>query len=669
MSGVTSNAGGTGGDRDVRGGDSVTVDVTSSDSPSANSPRKPPANPQRTVIALFLLFETVFHLFLFLLSGISLDPDASYARYLYESIVSDILYPGYTIFDLVLLSLFKNVVIVLFVYLLARTRPQTGPVLSDRKTYSIRIGLYIWLLATLIASLAKAIWIGNVNGTKTFPVSSFFVYGLIFLSLLFTFIELVVALRYTRDFVRVSGEYVAVPTNPGAEGRVGGDSTSASGSNVGGAEGEGKEKKDPVKFSKVPWKRLWGLLRPDLNMIIVGLLALTIGTMTGLAIPFYFGKVVDAVGSHILTIHLALNTSPSPTEPPTIELLTNVVSVLFAIFALGGLSSFIRNYAFTITGYRIVRRLRIMVFRSIIVQEIGFFDETKTGDLLSRLSSDTQALQSGLTANISMTVRSLADALGALIIMFGLSWKLTLVMFSSVPVVVLGAIVYGRYIRSLQKTFQDKLAEAGSIAQEVFTPAPEHLLLMPLYIAYVPTPPLLPPIQVISQIRTVRSFAKEDHSQKLYEETVDASYRVGVTITTLGAIFNGLMGFFPQAAIALVLYYGGLLVIRREISGGLLTSFLLYTLNLAMSFGVLSGVWGSIMQALGASQRIFHLIDERVPKIPVSGGITIPNFQGRITFKDVTFSYPTRPESQVLKGVSLELEPGMRLALVGPSGQ
>ncbi len=201
------------------------------------------------------------------------------------------------------------------------------------------------------------------------------------------------------------------------------------------------------------------------------------------------------------------------------------------------------------------------------IQDISYFDNTKTGELLSRLSSDTQILQSGVTVNVSMLVRSIVTALGAVLFLFSISWKLTMVMFSSVPIVVLGAVLYGNHVSEQQDKFQDKLAAASAQAQEY-----------------------------LSQIRTVKSFAKEEHSIQLYSKTIEETHAVGVRIAGLQAVFTGFVMFFPQAAIALVLYAGGILVMRSELTGGELTSFLLYTFTLAMSIGTISSLWGDAMQ-------------------------------------------------------------------------
>jgi len=254
------------------------------------------------------------------------------------------------------------------------------------------------------------------------------------------------------------------------------------------------------------------------------------------------------------------------------------------------------------------------------------------------LTSDTQIVQNAVTANISMLVRYLVQILMSVVILFVLAWQLSLVMFSVVPIIAIGAVFYGRWIQKLQKRFQDELANATSVAEEV-----------------------------ISNMRTVRSFSKESKSQTTYGNAIHKSYLIGTQIAIGYGAFQGILGFVPLAAIALILWYGGQLVLEGEITTGLLTSFMLYTMSVAMAFAFLSGLYGDFMQAVGASSRIFQLLD-RKPEIPVRGGEKGDKFEGHIEFNKVTFQYPSRKDNKILDNISLTIKPGTVLALVGPSG-
>ncbi|KAJ3227468.1 Multidrug resistance protein 1 [Clydaea vesicula] len=519
----------------------------------------------------FIFLSAVAHLFFFCISVVGIKNNDVTFFDLVKKSFSSLFEPEKTLLDLPIFSVASSVLT-----FFAASYVQK----FHHNPVHLNFGKFLIILfATLnFLYLIYKLYCIKSYGLQQFFVYSFFVYSMIFVSGMLSGLQFFAACFKLNDWIK-NLDYVDVPTSP---------------------VNDTPEIETEVKSKhKISYKRLFLLLKPDWKVIIIGMIALFVNSATQLAIPYYFGEVVDSVSKS--------------DENTTAEHLTNVVSTLFLVFIIGGVSGYIRSYAFTLSGYCIVKRLRCDVFRAIILQDVEFFDETKTGDLLSRLSSDTQAMQSGLTVNISVLLRNLTQA---------------------VPLVVIIAVLYGNYVSDLQELFQNKLADSSSL-------------------------------EVISQIRTVRSFAKEQYSLTQYTKEIAKIQR----IAKLSAIFMGAVGFFPQAALALVLYYGGILVMRNEITGGLLTSFLMYTLSLAICFGALSSLWGDFMQCIGSSQRIFELIDDKIPKIGTSGGITLTNFKGKISFKNVSFVYPTRKDAPVLKGLNLDLEPGKILALVGPSGQ
>jgi ABC-type multidrug transport system fused ATPase/permease subunit len=278
----------------------------------------------------------------------------------------------------------------------------------------------------------------------------------------------------------------------------------------------------------------------------------------------------------------------------------------------------------------------------------------RTGELINRLSSDSTILKDAATTNISMGLRWMATVIIGIGYLFWCSWSLTLVMLSVVPPVAIGARYFGKKIRALSKSTQDALAEATTTAEES-----------------------------ISAIRTIRSFGKEEYAGRMYAEKIEVTFQLGKSIALQYGLFIGLLGFLASLAMIIVLYYGSIIVLRGDLTTGALTAYVLYTLTVGMALGGLSGLFASFMQALGACERIFELLD-REPSLgvdkrrpPVHGAASAGAGQGRIpsgrprgevVLKDVFFSYPSRPETQVLKGVNLTLQPGTTTALVGPSG-
>ena len=363
------------------------------------------------------------------------------------------------------------------------------------------------------------------------------------------------------------------------------------------------------------------LARPEWWALTLGSFLLLISTGAGLAYP--------------QAIQVILDQAIVQGEPEAID---RAALIMLALFVVQGVAGGFRMYVFTTAGERIVAGLRIRLYERIMAQEIGFFDERRTGELLSRLSADAGVLQNAVSVNISMALRSVAGAIGGVGLLFWISAKLTLLMVAVVPPVAVAAGLFGQRIQRLARESQDALAEAGRVAEET-----------------------------IAGVRMVRSFGQENAEVARYGEAVDESYRVSRRrIATIG-VFSGAASVVGFGAVAAVLWYGGRLVVDGGMSAGQLTSFILYTLFVAFSIGTLATLWSDLMRAVGAADRVFDLMD-REPSIPLSGGRTLDRIEGRVELQKVSFAYPARPDIPVLRDLDLALAPGEVVALVGPSG-
>ncbi|MEK7703466.1 MAG: ABC transporter transmembrane domain-containing protein [Myxococcota bacterium] len=367
--------------------------------------------------------------------------------------------------------------------------------------------------------------------------------------------------------------------------------------------------------------RLVALGRPEWRTLGLGLIFLALGSAMGLAYP--------------QAIRVILDQSTGKRQLGDID---RAALAMAAIFFVQGVAVGVRHYLFSVAGERIVTRLRETVYRSILAQELAFFDARRTGELTSRLAADTAVLQSAVSINISMTLRNVATFAGGVALLFYTSARLAVIMLAVVPPVAIGAMYFGRQVRRLARKTQDELAKAGEVAEES-----------------------------IANIRTVRSFAREAEESARYSVAVQESFEQARRRTKVVALFSGGATFAGYGAIAVVLWYGGRLVLEGAMSVGDLTSFLLYTLIVAFSLGALGGIWADFMRAAGASERIFELID-RTPSMPTHGGQVLDEARGRVTFESVGFRYPSRPDVAVLEEFNLELAPGQVVALVGPSG-
>ncbi|CAF0728813.1 unnamed protein product [Adineta ricciae] len=386
-----------------------------------------------------------------------------------------------------------------------------------------------------------------------------------------------------------------------------------------------EQERSTVTKKKVDLKRLMTLAKSERLFIFLGTVFLLASSATQIVIPYYFGKIVD-----------------DALKFQSMRLVNISVLILFGVNCAGALASFFRSWLFGLAGQRVVFRLRQNIFDAITKQEVAFFDDTRTGELTNRLSSDTQVLQNALTVNISMLLRFVLQILGSLAVMFYLEVTLTLVLMVVVPIIVLVARQYGTIVQKLRKKFQDELAAAGTTAEES-----------------------------ISNIRTVRIFGAEKKVSNQYYENLLKTYGIGKKLALSDATFMGLIGLLTAGGISVVLWYGAKLVHDQKLTAGLLASFLMYMLQVAIAFGMLASLFGDFMQAVGASERIFDLLD-RKPKITsettADCSIRPTDFDGNVKVQNVCFTYPTRSDQQVLRDVSFEIKSGQKVALVGPSG-
>jgi len=356
-------------------------------------------------------------------------------------------------------------------------------------------------------------------------------------------------------------------------------------------------------------RRLLSLARPEWKLLGAGVFFLTLGSAMALLYPQGMRVIIDGVlggGSRAQVDRAAL------------------FMVLVALLQAVAVSA--RFTLISLAGERAVTRIRERLFSSILDQEIGFFDQRRTGELTSRLASDTAVLQSA------------AQIAGGIGFLLWTSPVLTGLMLAVVPPIALGGVLYGRRVRTLSRDVQDALASANEVAEEA-----------------------------IAGIRTVRSFAAEGAESARYSGRTRHAYGLAKKRVLAGASFMAAGSFAAYAAAAAVFWYGGRLVLRGQMTVGGLTTFLVYTLIVAFSLGALADLWADFMRSLGAAERIFELLD-RTPEMAPSGGETLAHTRGEVALEEVRFAYPSRKDVQVIDGVSLRLSPDEVVAVVGPSG-
>jgi ABC transporter fused permease/ATP-binding protein len=367
--------------------------------------------------------------------------------------------------------------------------------------------------------------------------------------------------------------------------------------------------------------RMLALAKPQWRSLTVGLVCLVIASSANLVFPQAIRVLVDGA-----------------LAPDARGIVDRAALFMFVVGIVSAAAGATRFVLFTVAGERVVADLRKDTYAKLLEQEIAFFDEHKTGDLTNRLATDTTVLQNAVSTNLSMALRNFAAVAGGTTMLFVTSWKLTLLMLAVVPAVALGAVMYGRRVRRLSRDVQDALGHASSVGEESLV-----------------------------GIRTVRTFAAEKAEAQRYATAVERSFDLAKRRNVITGTFMGIAMMASTGAIAAVMGYGGRLVMQGAMSVGQLTSFLVYTLVVAVSFGALGDLWADFMRAAGAAERVFELVD-RTPAIPDAGGIVLTHVDGLIELEHVDFAYPARPDATVLSELDLRIEPGQVVAVVGSSG-
>ncbi len=322
------------------------------------------------------------------------------------------------------------------------------------------------------------------------------------------------------------------------------------------------------------------------------------------------------------------------------HILDQTVAALFTVTVVMAIATYARFYFVTWVGERVVADIRKAVFDHIVSLSPGFFEVTRTGEVISRLTTDTTLLQTVVGSSASIALRNTIMMIGATVMLFITSPKLTGLVFLVVPFVVAPIIIYGRKVRVLSRLSQDKIAEVSADANES------------LY-----------------GIRTVQAFAHENEERKRFGARVEESFDAATDRVRARALLTGLVIFLVFGAISIVLWIGGADVLAGSISAGQLSAFVFYAIVVAGSLGAITEVVGDLQRAAGAMERIIELLNTQpiITAPPLPKHLPKP-LTGRIKFEGVTFHYPSRPEQSALADFTLEIQPGETVAIVGPSG-
>jgi ATP-binding cassette subfamily B protein len=380
-----------------------------------------------------------------------------------------------------------------------------------------------------------------------------------------------------------------------------------------------------INLSKIgAFKVLLPFITPYKQQFLIALLSLVLAASATLAVPFCFRQIIN----------LGFSSSSS-------NLINTTFISLFLVACAVALSTSLRFYMVSWLGERITADIRKAIYSHVLYQSPEFFETTQSGEILSRLNTDTTLIQTLIGTSLSMAIRNIFLLLGGLVMMFITSAKLSIFIFTLLLLTIIPTMILGRRVRKLSKNSQDKIADTSALAGEK-----------------------------LNSISTIQSFTNENTETTLFNQFIENSFLTARTRNIARASLTFLAIFLGFSSIILILWLGAYAVTRGEMSGGELTQFILYTVIVAGAIAVVAEVIGDTQRAIGASERILELLQLNSSiKDPVQpSSIHVQASQGiDLHIEQLSFHYPSNSIA-VLKDVSFHIKPGERVAIVGPSG-
>ena len=381
------------------------------------------------------------------------------------------------------------------------------------------------------------------------------------------------------------------------------------------------EDRTPITRQRLQgYLRLLRYVKPYQGYMLLAAITLGLGTLLGLLMPLVIRGVVDTVfAQHDLA------------------LLNRFAAVLAVIFLVQAFFSFVTRYYMAYVGERVVADLRTQLYRHLVSLSLRFFSDRRTGEVVSRITNDVTSLQAAVTDNLVSLLQQALTLVGGVIFLFWLDWRLTSVILGGIPLVTLTMVYLGRKIRRAALDVQDRLAEASAVVEES-----------------------------IGGIRIVKSFARESYELARFKARVEETFNAAMRRAKIAAVLGPTIGFMAFMSITITLWFGGYEVIRGHLTPGGLVAFLIYTLLVAGPIAAFSGLYSQFQAALGATERLFELLDLQPDIADAPGAYPLPTIVGHVHFERVSFEYDS--SIPVLHDLCLDVKPGQVVALVGPSG-
>ena len=377
------------------------------------------------------------------------------------------------------------------------------------------------------------------------------------------------------------------------------------------------------KLNKQSLKRLrsiYQFMKPNQRLFILGLVSLGLSSFTIMAFPRLAGELLDAATG----------------KSEYFSSINEVAGALVVVLFVQAIFSFLRVYTFSIVSERGIAGMRRAVYQKIIWSPMTFFDSRRTGELMSRLTADISTLQDMFSFTLAEMLRQITTFLAGVVVILVMAPKLTVFMLLTFPVLVIAALVFGKFIRKLSKESQDRLAESNVIVEES-----------------------------LQSISVVKAFTNEMFEIGRYTKALNEAVTVAIRSSRYRGLFVSFVIFMLFGGIVAVGWYGALQVQSGEITTGKLFSFVMYTSMIGFSIAGLGDIYAQVQRSIGSSERVLDILNQQdeyeAPTEPVK-------LRGEVEFNDVSFSYPSRANYTVLSKLNFRIEAGEKIALVGPSG-
>ncbi|KAM6967839.1 antigen peptide transporter 1 [Aplochiton taeniatus] len=367
--------------------------------------------------------------------------------------------------------------------------------------------------------------------------------------------------------------------------------------------------------------RLLSYMKPFSKRFAMVLSLVVISSLGEMAIPHYTGKMTDWIMNE---------------DAP--EAFSQAIIVMTVITISSAVCEFVCDLMYNVTMSRIHTSFQGLVFRAVLKQEIAFFDNTQTGQIVSRITTDTNKMSESLSEELSLLMWYSARVFFLFIFMINLTWKLSLFTLMGLPIIWVIPKFSGHFYQTISAKVQESLAKANHVATETF-----------------------------SSMKTVRSFANEEGETERYRLRLEDTYALNKKEAAAYAASTWTNSMSTLALKVSILFYGGVLVTGDTVSNGDLVSFVLYELQFSSAIQALISYYPEVRKAIGASEKIFEYLD-RKPQVPQKGTLAPETLKGHVQLKNVTFAYPTKKDTVVIKDLSLEIKPGKITALVGQCG-